>query len=76
MSGPTRKNLPRGREKPKGLGIYQLTPTVGVFFSASNGTDYYQMFGIVNQVNYSPGTDTHSVWSLSELDCAVRSGVI
>ena len=45
----------------KGMERYKLRVSVGVFFSASNGTDYYQMFSIVNQVNYSPGTDAQSV---------------
>ena len=60
----------------KGMERYKLRASVGVFFSASNGTYYNYLLGIVNQVNYSPGTNAHSVWSLSELDCAVRSGVI
>ena len=38
-----------------------LTASVGVFLSSSNSIDNYQMLGIVNQVDYSPGTDTHSV---------------
>ena len=45
----------------KGMERCKLRASVGVFFSASNGTDYYQLLGIVNQIDYSPGTDAQSV---------------
>ena len=45
----------------KGMERYKLRASVGVFFSASNGTYYNYLLGIVNQVNYSPGTNAHSV---------------
>ena len=45
----------------KGMERCKLRVSVGVFFSASNGADYYQLLGIVNQIDYSPRPDAHSV---------------
>ena len=51
----------RGMESGLGGRNDGLTASVGVFLSASNSSDNYQMLGIVDQVDYSPGTDAHSV---------------
>ena len=45
----------------KGMERCKLRASVGVFLSTSNGTYYNYLLGIVNQVNYSPRTDTQSV---------------